>query len=140
MRSIKRTLDFYNMDDSQRKYYHDMLRRDRGRHVIKDGHLIGVITVFIGDDDEKYLTNHEPWTVVDDDENGETLYIDQLLSSKKEDSTSYVHREFTRFLKGIKKEFPNIKRAKWVRVDANFRKHGIKEGVKQYVHCKNFKF
>ncbi len=125
------------MDLAQRQYYDDMRSRDRATLIIKDGHLVGILTYFVGDDDSKYLLNHTPWTVVDDDPNGSTLYIDQWLVYKGRSTSSYVHREFTKLLHKLKKQFKNIKRAKWIRVDAQFRKHGIKEGVKRHVHCKN---
>jgi len=130
------------MDESQKQYYHDMLSRGRGTLGIKDGHLVGIVTYFVGDDDEKYLTCHVPWTVVDDDPNGTTLYIDQLLVYKGRSTAGYIHREFTKLLKELKQKFPNIKRVKWVRVGAQFRKHGKIEGVThgKTIHCKNITF
>jgi hypothetical protein len=124
----------------QVEYYNEMRRRDRAALIIKDGHLVSIVTYFVGDDDNKYLHGHTPWTVLDDDPEGTTLYIDQWLTMKGKSTASYVHREFTKGLKELKKTFKNIKRAKWIRVDAQFRKHGIKKGVKQNVHCKNLKF
>ena len=117
-----------------------MLGRDRGTLIIKDGHLVSIVTYFVGDDDDKYLLEHTPWTIVEDDPLGSTLYIDQWLTMNKNTTSSYVLREFTKLLKELREKFTNIKRAKWIRVDAQFRKHGIKGGVKRYVHCKNFKF
>ena len=126
------------MDDKQKKYYHEMLERDRGYIFIKDNHVAAVVTFFVGDeDDEKYLFR-EPWTIVDDDPYGTTLYIDQLLV-KDHSATKIIHKEFAIFLAFIKEAFPTIQRAKWVRVNAQFRKHGIKEGVKSNVHIKNLK-
>lgn len=126
------------MDDSQKKYYKDMLERNRGHIFIKDGHVAAIATFFIGDDDGRYLYNRVPWTVIPDDSNGTTLYIDQLLV-KDHQAHGVMHREFALFLKWVKNNFPNIKRAKWVRVDAAFRKHGIKEGVKSNVYIKDIK-
>jgi hypothetical protein len=130
------------MDDAQVQYYHDMLARDRAVMVIKDDHLVSIVTFFVGDDDVKYLTGHTPWTLVDDDPEGTTLYIDQWLTYKGRETHSFVHREFTKLLKGIRKRFPNIKRAKWIRVGSQFRKHGKLEGVNngRTINCKNFKF
>ena len=128
------------MDEVQRKYYYDMIESGRASLIVKDGHLVSIVTFFVGDDDDKYLLEHTPWTIVEDDPNGSTLYIDQWLTYKGRSTSSYVHREFTKLLKSLRGKVPNIKRAKWVRVDAQFRKHGIKRGVKRYVHCKNFKF
>jgi hypothetical protein len=119
-----------------------MVDRGRGTLVIKDGHLVSIVTYFVGDDDEKYLTHHVPWTIVDDDPNGKTLYIDQFLTYKGRSTARYIHREFTKLLKELKKQFPNITTAKWVRVGAQFRKNGKIEGVThgKTVHSKNLTF
>ena len=121
-----------------KQYYRDMLDRGRGYICTNDRHVIAICTFFVGDDDEKYLTGHIPWAIIDDDPKGTTLYIDQLIV-KDDKPVRVVHSEFTRFLKWAKTQFPNIQRAKWVRVNAEFRKHGIKEGVKSNVHVKSIK-
>jgi len=126
------------MTDSQKKYYKDMLANNRGRLCVKDDHVIAVVTFFIGDDDDKYLYTRDPWTVIPDEPSGGTVYIDQLLIKDKT-AYRYLHRELTDFVDWVKYDFPNVKRAKWVRVNAAFRKHGLKEGVKSNVHIKNFK-
>ena len=126
------------MDDKQKQYYKDMLAKDRGHLFIKDGHVAAVITFFIGNDDEKFLTKRVPWTMLEDDADGETVYIDQLLV-KDHAGQDCIHREFAEFLNWVKTTFPNTKRAKWTRVNANFRKHQAIEGVSSNVHTKNFK-
>lgn len=126
------------MNDSQKHYYRAMLERNRGHIFLNEGHVAGVVTFLIGDDDEKYLYNRMPWTLIDDDPDGKTIYVDQLLF-KSEKPVRYVHRETARFFKWAQETFPKLQRAKWVRVNAAFRKHGIKEGVKSNVYCKSFK-
>lgn len=130
------------MDESQKQYYHEMIKRGRGTLGIKDGHLIGVVTYFVGDDDDKYLKFHTPWTIVDDDPNGTTLYIDQLLVYKDKSTGHSLQRELTKLIKELKRQFPNVKRVKWVRVGAQFRKHGKIEGVinGKAIHNKNLAF
>lgn len=125
------------MDDAKVQYYHDMLARDRAVMVIKDGHLAHLVTFFVGDDDEKYLFEHTPWEMIDDDPNGSTLYIDQLLTYKGRSAVRQAHREFAKLIRSLKEKFVNLKTVKWIRVGAQFRKHGITEGVKRYVHCKD---
>lgn len=115
-----------------------MLERNRGHLFIKDGHVAAVATFFIGDDDDRFLHKRTPWTVIPDDAEGETAYIDQLVI-KDHAANGCMHKEFAMFLNWLAETFPNTKRAKWVRVDAGFRKHGLKEGVKSNVHIKNFK-
>jgi hypothetical protein len=124
--------------EENKQYYHEMLRRDRAHLIIRDGHLVAVVTYLIGDDDDKYLHNRVPWEIIEDDPDRRTVYIDQLLV-KDHDSYSYIHREFKNVLIKIKQQFPQVKRAKWIRIGAMFRKHGIKEGAKSYVHCKDIK-
>ena len=124
------------MNDAHKKYYKDMCDRDRGFIFVKYGHVIAIVTFFIGSDDGKYLINHIPWTVVDDDPEGETLYIDQFLVNDHK-AKDCIHREFYQFRKWAKTKFKNLKRTKWVRVNAEFRKHGLQEGVKSNVHTKS---
>lgn len=123
-------------------YYWDMIARDRGVLVLKDGHVVAVVTFFIGDDDDKFLINHDPWTIVDDDPYGSTVYIDQMIGYKGRSTHSFIHREFTNLLRELKEKFPNIKRVKWIRVGAQFRKHGQIEGVinGRRIHHKDLKF
>jgi hypothetical protein len=129
------------MDDAQKKYYKDMLAQDRGVLIIQDKKLAGVVTFFVGDDDEKFLLYHTPWTIIDDDPNGTTLYIDQFLAYKGRSMMSKIHREFTLGLQELKKKFPNITKVKWIRVGAQFRKHGKIEGVThgRRIHSKDIK-
>ena len=129
------------MNEAQENYYKFMLARDRGVLIVQDGKLAGVVTFFVGDDDGKYLLYHEPWTVIDDNPNGKTLYIDQFLAYKGRSMGSKIYREFSEGLKELKKKFPNITKVKWIRVGAQFRKHGKIEGVTngRRIHSKNIK-
>ena len=126
------------MDDKNKQYYHEMLKRDRGQLSFKDGHLIAVMTYLIGDDDDKYIHNRVPWMLIEDDPTGTTVYVDQLIV-KDATPYRYIHREFTTVLQNIKQKFPQVTVAKWIRIGAMFRKHGIKEGAKTYVHSKRIK-
>jgi len=130
------------MTEKQQQYYKDMFGRERGVYVVNDGHLVSVVTFFIGDDDERYLTHHVPWTVVDDDPDGSTLYIDQMLTYKGRATHKFIHSEFSNLLVQLKKKFKNIVKVKWVRVGSQFRKHGKIEGVTngRRIHSKDIKF
>jgi len=130
------------MDDAQRKYYDDMFERGRGVLVTNDGKLVSVVTFFVGDNDERFLTGHTPWTVIEDDPNGTTVYIDQMLTYKGRATHAFIHREFSNFLVQLKKKFKNIVKVKWVRVGAQFRKHEKIEGVThgRRIHSKDIKF
>jgi len=128
------------MDEAQQQYYYDMLARGRAVLILRDGHVAGVVTFFVGDDDEKFLTHHVPWTLAEDNVDGATLYIDQFLAYKSRSMGAQIHREFNSGLKDLKKRFKNINKVKWVRVGAQFRKNKITEGVTNVIHCKNLKF
>jgi len=130
------------MNESQKQYYKDMLARERGVLILQDDKLAGIVTFFVGDDDAKFLLYHVPWEIVDDNPYGTTLYIDQFLSYKGRSMMSKIHREFSNGLKELKKKFPNIKTVKWIRVGAQFRKHGKIEGVTngRRIHSKDIKF
>ena len=125
-----------------RKYYDDMLENERGVLITRDGQLVSIVTFFVGDDDKKFLTHHTPWTVIEDDPMGTVLYVDQMLTYKGRATHAYIHSEFTNLLKELKRKFINIKTVKWVRVGAQFRKHGKIEGVTngRRIHSKDIKF
>jgi hypothetical protein len=129
------------MNDYQKKYYLDMLKRERGVLITRDEKLVCIVTFFVGDDDRKFLTHHVPWTMVDDNALGSTLYIDQMITYKGRSTYRYIHREFTNLLKELTEKFPNIKTVKWIRVGAQFRKHGKIEGVTdgRRIHSKDIK-
>lgn len=114
-----------------------MLEINRGYLLIKNDHVAAVITFFIGSDDEKFLYKRNPWTLIMDDPQGDTVYVDQLLV-KEHEGNGCIHKEFSKFLSHIKNNFPNVKRAKWMRANVMFRKHELKEGESN-VHIKNIR-
>jgi hypothetical protein len=126
------------LDNNNKPYYREMLKRDRAQLIVKDGHLVAIVTYLIGDDDDKFIHNRVPWKLIEDAPTGTTVYVDQLIVK---DDVPYrtIHREFTTVLHNIKQKFPQVEVAKWIRVGAMFRKHGIKEGAKTYVHSKRIK-
>jgi len=130
------------MDDAQKKYYWDMLGRERGVLITHEEKLVGIVTFFVGDDDAKFLLYHKPWEVIEDNPDGTVLYIDQFIAYKGRSMMSQIHREFTNGLKELKIKFPNIKTVKWIRVGAQFRKHGKIEGVTngRRIHSKSITF
>jgi hypothetical protein len=125
------------VNSNQRQYYKDMMKIGRGQLLMDKGHVFAIVTFFIGDDDNKFLCK-EPWTIIEDDPAGSTVYIDQFISSGAT-KLRYIHKEFPVFLQWIQHNFPNVVCAKWVRVNSKFRKHGMKEGVTSNVHTKSIK-
>jgi len=112
------------MTPDQRNYYLDMVERNRGYMVFEDKQLVGVVTYLIGSDDDKYMFEREPWVVIEDAPKGHTVYIDQLVS--KDTKNVNLRREFTKLLRKIKGEFPNVTQVKWMRAPALFRKKGVR--------------
>jgi hypothetical protein len=66
-----------------------MLENKRAHLILRDGHIVAIMTYLIGDDDDKYLHQRIPWTYIPDDVDGSTVYIDQLIV-KEHDSLSYI--------------------------------------------------
>ena len=124
------------MHNWQKEYYHKMLQRDRAVLFVRNEHLVGIATFFIGDDDEKFL-GRQPWTVVEDDPDGKTVYIDQLITNGQ--TSDIIHTELTKLLNDIKAKFTRVSRVKWSRVNAEFRKHKQTQGVSNGIHTKDIK-
>lgn len=125
------------MDISRKEYYSAMVERRRGFYIIHNHKLVAVVTFLIGDNDETYLLNKEPWKMVDDDPYGSTIYIDQLITDRQ--THKFILREFSKVIEKIKQNHPLVSKVKWIRVGADFRKKGITEGVTRHVYCKNLK-
>ena len=129
------------MEKWQRQYYWSMVEFNRGLIIMKDNKVAAIITYFIAfEDDNRFIYTRKPWTIIKDDGLGDTLYIDQILI--KADGKYNIFREFTQLMSKLKKEFPNLKRAKWSRASATVRKKGVEYAgtqTKFIVHCKDFK-
>lgn len=124
------------MDQTQRQYYDTMLERGRGYIIIDDGHVRGILTFAIGSNDYKYLYSRDPWTLLDDEPNGDTVYIEQLITTH--DTHNIIRKQFRAILADIKHRFKNVDKVKWARAPAEFRKHKIR-GRKPNVYCKSIK-
>lgn len=113
------------MERWQQEYYTEMVHRNRAFLFYGNNKLLGVVTFFVGDNDEKYL-DRDPWTVVLDNPYGETLYVDQLITVGGQHKA--VRREFRRSIDNWVHMFPNVKQIKWARAKAAFRKKGESKG------------
>lgn len=102
------------------EYFNEMRARNRMYTAWHGNRLAAFVTFFVGDDDEKYMIQKEPFVVVEDSRNGRTLYIDVLFSHGVGPKLSSM---FSDFEKWVAIEFPRVKQIKWVRVGADFRKH-----------------
>ena len=59
-------------------YYNKMLLKERLIPIRIEDKLIGLITYYIGDNTDRFVRNN-PFDVLEDDENGRGVYIDQLI-------------------------------------------------------------
>ena len=103
------------MDKEQKQYYFEMAKKNRLLRLNIDGKVIGLITFFIGNYNiDKYI-NRDQWSIVDDEPDGNTLYIDQLLTDKSDDNPYYSLFVWQNIKKFIRKNFSNVKTIRWNR-------------------------
>ena len=108
------------MTNEQLQYYFDMEKMGRMFHYKKDSRLVCIITYFIGNGNPDKYVDRYAWSVIKDDPNGNTLYIDQLLTDKNRDN-SYLSLEIWHNLKQfIRNTYPNIKHIRHNRYKKNW--------------------
>ncbi len=94
----------------------EMLKRDRAFPVHIKGKLKCYITYFIGNGNVNKYVRDDPWSVIDDEPEGDTCYIDQCVSSKEKENHKYNRFVFGLFIGYIKNKFPQVKFLRWNRV------------------------
>ena len=110
-----------------KEYYKEMEKRNRLIPIRKDGFLKGIITFYVGDDDNKYIRN-DPWTVLDDEpKTGKTIYIDQLITNHHKENTKCAIKVWSHLKGYFKMRFPQIEQIKWAR----------KGRLRKYVYAKD---
>jgi len=100
------------MNDKEKQYYHDMEKIGRMIPIRQDEKLIGLITFYIGDDDNKFIRNN-PWTILEDNPQGTTLYIDQFITNKGSRNMRMIFKGWREVKEHLKQQFPNIEKIKW---------------------------
>ena len=99
-----------------KKYYTEMLKRDRAFTVFKGDKMKCLITYFIGNGNVNKYVRNNPWSVIDDEpETGDCCYIDQCVSSKEKDNHKYNRIVFNIFIQNIKKKYPKVTKLRWNR-------------------------
>ena len=99
-----------------KKYYQEMLKKDRLMPIIIGDRLMAFITFYITNDESKY-TEADPWDVLDDNLSGNIFYIAQLLTDKKFENRKIFFNNWSAFKKNIKNNFPLVKIICWRRWD-----------------------
>lgn len=102
------------MIDSRRKYYDEMLAKGRLIPIIIEDRFLGFITFYITNYENRF-NNVDPWAVLEDDPNGNKLYIAQLMTDSNRENPSIFLSNWNGFIKYIKNKFPNIKYIFWRR-------------------------
>ena len=94
---------------------------------VKDSNdkLVGLLTFFIGNGDVNKYVRDDSWSIIEDDPQGDTVYIDHLLSLGKVPKYSI---EVWAYIKGyFKDNFSNIKKIRWNRFKNNKVRVFVKE-------------
>jgi len=102
------------MDKEQVSYYHKMNLANRLLPLKINGELKGFITFFIDNEIGKYI-NRYPWDFVNDNPEGNTLYIDQFLSNKEDDNPKLSLGVWFNIKQYFKQNYPHVERIIWVR-------------------------
>ena len=104
------------MDKEKLEYYFEMKRRNRLIPVRdKNGCLAGFFTFFIGNGNPQKYVNKDSWSVVDDETNGDTCYIDHLIRNteyKQRVNSFSVWKSLKQY---IKLNYPLVNKLRWNR-------------------------
>lgn len=97
------------------EYYLEMVKRNRLIPIRNKGRILGVFSFFICNGDiEKYI-DKPPWTVLDDNPDGDTVYVDQLVGIKGVNHYRDAFRIWDEIKDYLKTNFPKINKIRWNR-------------------------
>ncbi len=91
-----------------------MNKRDRLIPLRRGKELMGIISFYINNDCQEYI-ERDPWEVLEDNPNGDTIYIAQLVTDKKNLNTKDALLIYCDIKKYIKRNFANVKKIRWNR-------------------------
>jgi len=98
------------------EYYGNMLEKNRLVPVIYNNELISFVTFYIGNsEDERKYVRDDMWSVIDDDINGDTCFVDQAWSNKEIKCNGHQFRICKQFYDYVKNNFKNVKTIRWNR-------------------------
>lgn len=110
------------MNNRQKQYYFEMKKRGRLIHLSTEYNGNGILTYFIGNSKPEKYQNRNPWSVIDDEPNGDTIYCDQLITGHSKLPTCIaigIWRDIKRY---FKTKYPNIDKIRWIRVQRHTNK------------------
>ena len=102
------------MNDTQKKYYHQMIKNGRAMPVIVGDRFAAMITFYVTDNEHEY-DEVDAWGVFGDNPEGSIVYISQMLTDKHVDNHKFAFKYFNRFKQYVKSNFPNVKYVCWRR-------------------------
>ena len=97
------------------KYYYDtMLAKNRLMPFFRNNKMVCFLTFYIGTiaDKDKFVRT-DPWSIVDDNSDGDICWIDQLITSKKSENPKLSYEIWRRFKNFIKENYRNVKHIRW---------------------------
>lgn len=103
------------MTEKQKGYYLEMAKNSRLIPLRINDKVKGIITFFIGSGYPDRYINRDPWEVVNDEPNGDTIYIDQLLTSKDEENPYYSLYVWKDIKNHFRQNYPYVKYIRWNR-------------------------
>lgn len=110
------------MDAKQIQYYFEMKKKGRLIHLSTEDGRNGILTYFIGNGNPNKYWNRSPWSVIDDEPNGDTIYCDQLITDHNK-LNAYIGLSVWRDIKRyFKNRYPNIDKIKWIKVQRHTNK------------------
>jgi hypothetical protein len=104
------------MNDKQIQYYFEMKKRGRLIHLSTDDGRNGILTYFIGNGEPEKYQNRSPWSIIEDEPNGDTIYCDQLITDHNKQNTSIAFSVWKDIRRYFKTKYPNIDKIRWIKV------------------------
>ena len=118
--------------DDKTEYVMEMINRNRCFFIKVNSKCRGIITYFLCNGDVDKYINKEVWEILDDNDKGDTVYVDILLTDKQQDNPHYSLETWRNFKEYIKLNHPKISYFRWNRFKDNnlyqFKKEVCKDG------------
>ena len=96
-----------------------MAKKGRLIHLSTDDGRKGILTYFIGNGNPTKYQERDMWSVIEDEENGDTIYCDQLLTDHSELNPYIAISVWRNIKRYFKEKYPNIDKIKWRRFRHN---------------------
>lgn len=98
----------------RRKYYHEMIKRDRLMPIIVEGRFAGMITFYLTDN-EIELDNIDSWEILEDNPKGKVVSVRQMVTDFNLYNSKFSFKTLKNFITYLKNKFPQVKYIHWRR-------------------------